>query len=484
MNIESILLVDDEPELLAVCREALLEQGHNVHVAGNGRQALDFLASQPVSLVVTDLSMPQLDGVGLLRGIVDRHIDTDVIFLTGYGTIENAVECLRMGARDYLLKPFDVRKLLATVGKALDERRNRKVVDSPDHLQRLFALNGILSRQDDLRSLVKEFLALVRADFDPDCLALYLTDTNSQALRPGVYWGSRFASNPALKKGFVGIAQKTLTESYCKVVPLGSGSNQTVLAAPILSGPFRTGALLLTRDAHKPAYTKYDATLLSVYAAHAASAIEGIRANRRISGMNMQVITSYVRAVEAKDLYTCGHMERVSAYAVLLGQQLGLQNPELEQLRIAGMLHDIGKIGIPDSILNKPSGLTDDEFSVMKRHPEVAENILAHIEPLKDVLPIIYHHHERFDGRGYPGGLKGQDIPYLARVISVVDGFEAMTSDRAYHKARSADQAMNILNSGAGEQWDPQLVNAWQQCVATHGLQLAGATQLALTGTS
>jgi putative nucleotidyltransferase with HDIG domain len=181
--------------------------------------------------------------------------------------------------------------------------------------------------------------------------------------------------------------------------------------------------------------------------------------------MNQDVIRSFAQAVEAKDYYTRGHSERVAEYACRLARAVGLENREIERLHIAGMLHDIGKIGIPDHILNKPGSLTDEEYEHMKRHSVMGKEILGQVEAMKDVTPLIYHHHERMDGQGYPDGLVGEQIPFLARIICLADSYEAMTSNRSYRNALPMERVMSVLEMGAGSQWDHDLTVAWMSIV-------------------
>ena len=165
--------------------------------------------------------------------------------------------------------------------------------------------------------------------------------------------------------------------------------------------------------------------------------------------------------VEAKDTYTRGHSDRVSAYSVLLGEKLGLSEKELNDLKIGGLFHDIGKIGVPDSILLKDSKLTDDEYSEIKNHPAIGAHILSNATIFSDIIPIVKHHHERFDGFGYPGKLKGEEIPYLARITAVADAFDAMTSKRTYRNSLSLDVVKAELEKFKGTQFDPECANAF-----------------------
>ena len=183
-----------------------------------------------------------------------------------------------------------------------------------------------------------------------------------------------------------------------------------------------------------------------------------------------QTMLALAEAIELKDPYTRGHSERVSIFAVELAKKIGLSPREQEQLRIAGILHDIGKVAIDSSILVKPAKLTPEEYAIMKKHPEMSVKIIEPIEFFKDVRPIILHHHERYDGTGYPDGLSGNDIPLGARILAVADTVEAMTSDRAYRKARSIDEVIAELERCSGTQFDPSLASAFIDILKEKGL--------------
>lgn len=170
------------------------------------------------------------------------------------------------------------------------------------------------------------------------------------------------------------------------------------------------------------------------------------------------VISSLANAIEAKDEYTEGHNERVSNYAVQLARAAGLSEKEQEIIKMAGILHDIGKIGIPDSILNKKSGLDNIEFENILTHPKKGEKILKPLHSLREVRDVVLYHHERYDGRGYPNGLKGSEIPLFARILSIADSYDAMTTTRSYRKALSKQEATTELKKHAGRMWDAKLV--------------------------
>lgn len=175
----------------------------------------------------------------------------------------------------------------------------------------------------------------------------------------------------------------------------------------------------------------------------------------------IETIQALSTAMEEKDPYTQGHAQRVSELAILLGEEIKLNSRELEQLRYAAILHDVGKIGIPEAILNKPDKLNEEEYKVIKEHPTKGVKILENIDFLKYATSIMQYHHEYFDGSGYPEGKMGEDIPLSSRIITIVDAYDAMTTDRPYRKALSVEFALKEIQNKAGEQFDPRLVQAF-----------------------
>lgn len=167
------------------------------------------------------------------------------------------------------------------------------------------------------------------------------------------------------------------------------------------------------------------------------------------------------RTVEVKDIYTKGHSDRVAEYSLLIGEKLNLPSDEMKTLKIGALFHDIGKIGIPDAILLKTDKLTDDEYSEIKNHPAIGVHILSNASIFADIIPIVKHHHERYDGHGYPSRLAGKEIPYLARIVAVADTFDAMTSKRSYRQALDFDYTMNEIERCKGTQFDPEIADVF-----------------------
>lgn len=186
----------------------------------------------------------------------------------------------------------------------------------------------------------------------------------------------------------------------------------------------------------------------------------------KLESAYMETIEILRFTVEAKDAYTRGHSDRVSAYSVLIGEALGLPEEDLKTLKIGGLFHDIGKIGIPDSILLKTTKLDDEEYSEIKNHPAIGAHILSNATIFKDIIPIVKHHHERFDGRGYPGKLKGEEIPYFARIAAVADSFDAMTSKRSYRDSLPMDVVIEEIIKNSGTQFDPKIAKVFLDILA------------------
>lgn len=188
---------------------------------------------------------------------------------------------------------------------------------------------------------------------------------------------------------------------------------------------------------------------------------EELRATQnRLEQAYMENIETLRYTVDAKDSYTKGHSERVSEYAVLLGKKLCINSDDLYTLRIGGLFHDVGKIGIPDNILTKKDKLTDEEYEEIKQHPSIGAKILSNAAIFTDIVPIVKHHHERYDGTGYPDHLKGEEIPYMARIVAVADAFDAMASRRPYRDSVEIEKIVKQISENKYTQFDPQIADA------------------------
>jgi len=229
-----------------------------------------------------------------------------------------------------------------------------------------------------------------------------------------------------------------------------------VLVLPLKADDHLLGALTIGAP-RVGAYSAVEQGLVSLIVLQVAAAVRTALLLAELDGAEA-IIAGMARAVEAKDPYTHGHAARVTTYAVALAQAAGLPRHLCDVIAHAGPLHDVGKIGVPDGVLGKPGRLTDDEFALIKRHPEIGDEICRPLRSLRRLRGGVRHHHERYDGRGYPDGLAGADIPLEARVLAIADAYDAMTSSRPYRPGMPEAQALAIIAANDGPQWDPALV--------------------------
>jgi HD-GYP domain-containing protein (c-di-GMP phosphodiesterase class II) len=264
----------------------------------------------------------------------------------------------------------------------------------------------------------------------------------------------------------------------CSIDSLGTGSRQgqldcmlseagiaTLLAVPLISRE-KTNGVLLLGDRQPGGFVREETFIIEKITAQISVALENAKLYEDMRSLFINTVASLANAIDAKSPWTKGHSERVMNIASRIATEMGLSESFVEQIRIAGLLHDIGKIGILEALLEKPEKFTDEDFPPMRLHPEKGVAILSPIRQLQEVLPAIFHHHERYDGGGYPDGLKGEDIPLQARIIAVADAFDAMVADRPYKKGFSAEKALQLIRTGAGSQFDPAVVECFCEKVA------------------
>lgn len=235
-------------------------------------------------------------------------------------------------------------------------------------------------------------------------------------------------------------------------------------AVPLLEGENLFGWLFALNHERPEGFGTVETSLLASVGAILGIHSANIEHYRHQSDFLTSVVRAFTSAIDAKDPYTCGHSDRVARLSVCLARQLGLETADLNLLYMSGLLHDVGKIGIDDSVLRKTDRLTDEEYEQIKLHPELGCDILKDLKPLVSVLPVVRHHHEQWDGNGYPYGLKGLEIPVLARITAVADSYDAMSSDRPYRCGMPDEKVDAIFRAGAGTQWDPQVVEAFFTC--------------------
>ena len=468
---KQILVVDDEQSICEIVKAYLQKNGYSVFQALSAEKAVEIIKENRIDLVLTDIKMPGMNGVDLLKWVKGYNNSLPVIMTTGFPTLDTAIEALKLGAYDYLTKPFHLEEVIEKISRAIQTRQLQE-----DNLlfSKLVSLHGVtkeLSSTRVLDELYNRFLnysiKVSRSNggsllFFDESLQLKIVLASSEPYDETFWQLSVFdaASRWAVDKG-----ESLIIDSGMEGIPKGIPNLpefiQSYMVFPLKTPKKIIGILNLVRAQNTVSYSKLDLELINVLASQASISIENARLYQNIRDNYLKTVRGFALAVEAKDKYTHGHSENVMKYTVVLAKHLGLEGKEIEQIKYAGLLHDVGKIGVDEAILNKPGKLTPKEFDQIKKHPELGSRILENVPFFESLVPLIKHHHEFYNGKGYPSGLAGEEIPYGARILSVADAFEAMTSNRPYRKAMSREVAFDIMKKEKGSQFDPEIAEAF-----------------------
>ncbi len=357
--------------------------------------------------------------------------------------------------------------------KERSESLTKKVLE----LATLYEMSRALGSTLDMETLLESVLDSALRIFDLDCGYVTLLDQETGRLELKA-WRAPGAERPdeealrssmsewVAREGRPLIFNPTLGDQGSDEVDSVTGA-LAALCVPLISGEGVLGAIIVGSHDPEFRFTSDDVRLLSTIANHVTIAIGNIELFASLQDAYLSTVKSLAAAVDAKDTYTRGHSDRVAQYADLLAEEIGLSPEQRTALRMAAYLHDIGKIGVKEEILLKPGRLTDDEMAQMRHHPLIGANILKPVGFPWPITPIVRHHHERWDGNGYPAGLKGEEIPLLARILTVADAYEAMIADRPYRRGRTSEEGLEELRNCAGKQFDPDLVEAFIHAVKT-----------------
>ena len=502
---ETILFVDDEESIRDVASRYFERQGYQTLTACNGVEALKVFENESVDCCFTDINMPEMNGLDLAENIRKRDATMPVIVMTGYPSLENTIQTLKNGVVDFLIKPVNLRQMELCMLRVMQQRGlfvenvllkeevkskerletlHRELLYKVDELNILNKIMGsfttTVSTTDVFKRAVDVALEITHADH---CMFHVINESVGQP------FAVAFAGNGGDEKqeeeselgllpapnavgeppsGSAPCLSRVIMEVASDELPLLISENNGVRGLPrellsVMIVPLKIrekvfGALTGIICQNEIRFSEKDLYYLSFMAQSAAQSIENLALYENIYENLFATLYAFVNAVEARDLYTREHSSRVTGISLILGKQLGCSGEELDILNFAGHLHDIGKIGIRDDILLKPGRLTSQEFEKIKEHPVIGANILEQLGMWEKERQIIRCHHERFDGTGYPDGLKGDQIPLLARILSLADVYDAMASDRAYRKRMEEDLILKIINEGAATQFDPDVV--------------------------
>ncbi|MHB9096324.1 MAG: response regulator [Syntrophales bacterium] len=443
-NQPNILIVDDSSIIRRVLAKQLEKFGAKVTQAEDGQQGLEQAHSDHYDLIISDVEMPNLDGFGLCEKLKGnpRTRDIPVIMLSSLDTDGDIDQGFKSGAAAYVSKAEAQIQLTGTIERVLEQSKFR-------HSRLVLVVDDSLT----VRNLVMQFLqeaafqvmtaengnqAMIRIqESRPD---LIISDIDMPEMN-GIDLCKKLHADPALASiPFVVMSANSDRAVMRRLIQWG--------AASYLIKPFNMDQIVITVE-----------RLLSDQFLILLKEKERLDAEQK---MMLASITSLIAALEARDPYTKGHSEAVALLVSEMGTRMNARAEEIESLGIAGKLHDIGKIGVPDGILLKPGRLSNEEYAIIKGHPAIGASILGSISSIKPLLPVILHHHERFDGKGYPDGLKGNRITLWARMTAVVDTYHALISDRPYRRGMSHEEAMVIIEDVRGTQLCPECVDVFK----------------------
>lgn len=471
---DKVLIVDDDPGIRSTISDLIEELGYLSKTASDGLGALELLDSGPYLCVFTDIMMPNMTGLELIKKIKARDVSVPVIVITGYASLEIAIDAMKYGASDFISKPFKVKQIELMLNKVKREKnlieenkrfsdtlqlhrlidnlvgqiedKNEEIISLQAISEKIISMKGIRDLVGAIIDVSKQLLDEAEVRFFP------ISRKHNTLIDPE--GGKEISLDPGLRKG-------NIVRKHNNSGSVLTGKFETIFPLMIEGQVF--GALDIitssTLGEDKESKVLY---LLD----RSAERMENVALYEGLYENMLSTLTSMAKILDARDPHTSQHSTRVTSLSAAMGKALGLDEDNQDILYISASLHDIGKVGIPDSILLKPDELTDEEFAFIRKHPDIGADILKPIPPMAKETEIIRHHHERYDGKGYPSGLKGQQIPFLSRIITLADAFDAMTSDRPYRKGMSIEKALEEIQRCKGSQFDPDLADIFINKVA------------------
>ncbi len=488
------MLVEDNPGDARLVVEALREAEEfalALEHADSLAAALQRASRGDIDVVLLDLGLPDSEGLATLERFHGHYPHIPVVALTGLDDPQTALAAVQSGAQDYLVKGEIDGSLLARAARYAVERHrlHSRVeglhLETARRLRRLSSLRAIdlaITASFDLRLTLGLILDHVVGELAVDAASVMLLDPASQELEfaqgrgfvgaattpPRVRMGDDHAGVTALDRRIV-VVPNLADAGFSRSDAYAGEGFVSYVGAPLVAKGQVKGVLQVFHRSHlepEPEWLEFFETL----AGQTAIAVDNFQLFEGLEQSNLELTLAYdstlegwSRALDLRDKETEGHTRRVTEMTVRLARRMGLGESEVVQARRGALLHDIGKMGIPDRILLKPGPLTDEEWEVMRRHPKYAYDLLWPIAYLRPALDIPYAHHEKWDGSGYPRGLQGDEIPLAARMFAIADVWDALSSDRPYRPAWPAEKVRAHVAAESGKHFDPRVVRVFQQ---------------------
>jgi len=504
----TILVIDDDRRVLELLQISLTQNGFRVAIAPTGEDGLEMVRKEPPDLVILDLRLPRKTGFEVcaaLKSAKDTaHIP--IIMVSASAEVDSRLQGLMHGADDYMTKPFSPKELLikvrriferlertehlATKNKELESEvarnredlvvRNKELRFQVYSLETLMGLTHQLNSSLEMDDLLGTLILSVMGQLRVGSACLFLTDEREhptrleastfkgikeeQARSIGFAYGGAFARALLPISGDEGrpIRLAEVEDDPALEAEVGSlfAAGFTVVA-PVLMKQRLTAILAVGEKVGGQEFHTVDLEMLKSLSESAGIAIENARLFKDLQEAYVSTVRLLVSRIEEKDPYTHGHTERVAGYAVAIAKELGFATEEVQRIQFGAFLHDIGKVHTTDAVLQKPGALTEEEWMMVKAHPVRGAEMIRGVKFLERVTDMVRHHHERVDGKGYPDGLKGDEISIGAKIVNVADAFDAMTTDRPYRAGFTVEKAVAQMVEKAGSQFAAEIVEVF-----------------------
>lgn len=472
---KKILVVDDYTMTREMIVEALQQSGYrSIKQANNGEEALKILKDGDFDLVISDVMMPRMNGMDLLQSVKELNPTTAIIMMTGQPATDMTVAAMKGGAVDFIKKPFNINDLLYKVQIYLREKCLMEAADVKEKASR----QDLSERTKELsiKSYIYDSLENLEGDNDEifeklaeiatritgvDVCRIVIYDAQNGDFYLKVYKGVANYDNDKDLSLLTPFFKQVIEKREALVI---HGEDHPAISPSLICVPLTIrnqafGVLSVRRKKHMGVFQTRDLHYLTSLAKRASLNLENMVLYESLYANVLDTFKSLIASIQLRDHYTEKHSMRVTDNAVKIALAMGCSAREIQTIKIAGPLHDIGKIAIPDSILLKPNRLSDEEYQIIKTHADIGAQIISSIALFDTEREVILHHHERWDGRGYPARIGGEDIPLLARIIAVADTFDAITNNRPYRSAQGRAWAVDQLKIHRNLQFDGRIVD-------------------------
>jgi len=477
-----VLVVDDEEYVRDILAQMIEQTGDfEVDTAKDGLDALKYIKDNEYDVVFTDIIMPRLSGIELVQELKRTKPAIPVVMVTALNNLDAGISAMREGASDYITKPFKTEKIKSVLTRVLsernimkavsgngDDRSSFKVVNAELYLKlseinSLFAISLEIEEITDNRELLKKLPEMCTKLFKVDKVVFLIYEDGMLHYYSSI--GFPYKGSIDIKGS---VFEECLNDCEYRLLELGEINplDKLPLRSQMLILPLKIkdeflGVLCITNRVDGFNFKEDEIHIALTFVHKLLLRLENntlyeITYNNLINTLKTLILT-----IEARDKYTKNHSERVTSIALEIARELDCSEQERDAIRFGGYLHDIGKIGVRDMVLLKPGKLTKEEFEEIKQHPVIGDNIIQPLGSFPLERLLIRHHHERFDGKGYPDGLAGEDIPLIARILAVADTYDSMTSTRPYRKGLSHQIAVDEIKRCSGTQFDPAVANAF-----------------------